>query len=71
MVADAAAAPSVRSATTANRRRRVVGGVAGGAELFVAAENLFDRTYVVNVAGPLEYVGLPRTVRAGVAGRSF
>ena len=52
-------------------RRRIAGGPAGGAEVFVAAENLFDRTYVVNVAGPLEYVGLPRTLRAGVAVRSF
>ncbi len=57
-------------------RRRVAGGpgAAGpgaGAEVFVAVENLLDRTYVVNVAGPLEYVGLPRTVRAGVALRPF
>ena len=52
-------------------RRRMVGGPAGGAEVFVAAENLFDRTYVVNASGPLEYVGLPRTVRAGVAVRTF
>lgn len=56
-------------------RRRVAGGPAGaagaGTELFVAVENLFDRQYIVNLAGPLQYVGLPRTVRAGVAVRSF
>lgn len=52
-------------------RRRVRGAGPGGTEVFVAAENLFDRAYVVNVAGPLQYLGLPRTVRAGVALRSF
>ncbi len=55
----------------ADVRRRVAGGPAGGAEVFAAVENLLDRGYVANVAGPLEYLGLPRTVRAGVAVRSF
>jgi outer membrane receptor protein involved in Fe transport len=42
-----------------------------GLEVFVAAENLFNREYVVNVAGPLESIGLPRTVRGGVMVESF
>lgn len=42
-----------------------------GAELFVSVENLFDRQYAANRAGPLEYLGLPRTVRGGLTLRSF
>ena len=42
-----------------------------GADVFVDIENLFDRDYIVNVAGPLQYIGLPRTIRAGVSLRSF
>ena len=40
-------------------------------QLFASIENLFDRQYVVNVSGPLESMGLPRTVRAGVSIDSF
>jgi outer membrane receptor protein involved in Fe transport len=42
-----------------------------GAAVFVSAENVFDRVYTVNFAGALESIGLPRTLRAGVALRSF
>ncbi|HEU4563646.1 MAG TPA: TonB-dependent receptor [Gemmatimonadaceae bacterium] len=42
-----------------------------GTEAFVSVENLFDREYVVNVSGTLESVGLPRTIRGGLAVRSF
>ena len=42
-----------------------------GAELFVAVENLFDRSYTVNFQGPLESLGLPRTIRGGALLRSF
>jgi outer membrane receptor protein involved in Fe transport len=42
-----------------------------GLGVFVAAENLFNREYVVNVSGPLESIGLPRTVRGGVMVESF
>jgi outer membrane receptor protein involved in Fe transport len=42
-----------------------------GAEVFVDVENLFDRDYIVNVSGPLQYVGLPRTIRGGISLRSF
>lgn len=38
-----------------------------GAEIFADVENLFDRQYTVNVAGPLESIGLPRTIRAGIS----
>lgn len=41
------------------------------AEIFAGAENLFDRKYTVNWQGPLESIGLPRTIRGGVALRSF
>jgi outer membrane receptor protein involved in Fe transport len=40
-------------------------------DVFVGVENLFDRQYIVNVSGPLQYVGLPRTLRGGVSLRSF
>lgn len=42
-----------------------------GADIFVGVENLFDRQYAVNFAGPLESIGLPRTVRGGIALHSF
>jgi iron complex outermembrane receptor protein len=42
-----------------------------GTELLVSVQNLFDRQYTANWSGPLESVGLPRTVRAGLAARSF
>jgi outer membrane receptor protein involved in Fe transport len=42
-----------------------------GAAVFVSAENVFDRVYTVNYSGALEMIGLPRTLRAGVALRSF
>jgi len=42
-----------------------------GAEIFAAAENLFDRQYTVNFQGSLESLGLPRTIRGGVSLRSF
>ena len=42
-----------------------------GAEIFAAAENLFDRQYTVNLQGGLESLGLPRTVRGGLSLRSF
>jgi iron complex outermembrane receptor protein len=42
-----------------------------GMDLFLSVENLFDRQYPVNYAGPLEYIGLPRTVRAGLLVSSF
>jgi outer membrane receptor protein involved in Fe transport len=45
--------------------------LARGAELFVAAENLFDRGYTVNFQGPLESLGLPRTIRGGMSLSSF
>jgi outer membrane receptor protein involved in Fe transport len=45
--------------------------VARGIDVFVSVENLFDRQYVVNVSGPLESIGLPRTVRGGVVVESF
>jgi outer membrane receptor protein involved in Fe transport len=40
-------------------------------DVFVGVENLLDRQYVVNVSGPLQYIGLPRTIRGGVSLRSF
>lgn len=42
-----------------------------GTALFVAVQNLFDRAYTANWSGPLEAVGLPRTIRAGVSAHSF
>lgn len=42
-----------------------------GTDVFVSVENLFDQAYTANISGPLEYLGLPRTIRAGVAVRSF
>ena len=42
-----------------------------GAEIFAAAENLFDRQYTVNFQGVLESLGLPRTIRGGISLRSF
>lgn len=40
-------------------------------DLFASAENLFDRQYTANWAGPLEYLGLPRTLRAGLSIGNF
>jgi outer membrane cobalamin receptor len=40
-------------------------------ELLVSVQNLFDRQYTANWSGPLESIGLPRTVRAGIAAHSF
>jgi outer membrane receptor protein involved in Fe transport len=40
-------------------------------ELLVSVQNLFDRQYTANWSGPLESLGLPRTVRAGIAAHSF
>lgn len=48
-------------------RREVV----RGGTVFAAVENAFDRAYTVNVAGPLQSLGLPRTIRAGVELRSL
>jgi outer membrane cobalamin receptor len=48
-------------------RREIVHGT----ELLVSVQNLFDRQYTANWSGPLESVGLPRTLRAGVAAHSF
>ncbi|GAC1479631.1 MAG: TonB-dependent receptor [Gemmatimonadaceae bacterium] len=45
--------------------------IARGIELFGSVQNLFDRQYTANWAGPLESIGLPRTVRVGIAARSF
>jgi outer membrane receptor protein involved in Fe transport len=42
-----------------------------GTEVFASAENLFDRRYTVNFQGPLESLGLPRTIRGGMSVRSF
>jgi iron complex outermembrane receptor protein len=51
----------------ADLRREVTRGL----DAFLSVENLFDREYVVNVSGPLESIGLPRTVRGGVVLESF
>ncbi len=49
----------------ANYRRAIVSGVSG----FLSVENIFDRTYIVNMAAPatapILSLGLPRTVRLG------
>lgn len=42
-----------------------------GADVFVGVENLFDRRYTANWTGPLEQLGLPRTIRAGASLHSF
>ncbi|MFN2635467.1 MAG: TonB-dependent receptor domain-containing protein [Gemmatimonadaceae bacterium] len=42
-----------------------------GTDVFAAAENLFNREYVVNRSGTLESLGLPRTLRAGISFGSF
>jgi outer membrane receptor protein involved in Fe transport len=42
-----------------------------GTELLVSAQNLFDRQYTANWSGTLESVGLPRTIRVGLAAHSF
>jgi outer membrane cobalamin receptor len=47
-------------------RREVIPGAA----LFVDVENLLDRQYTANWAGPLEQLGLPRTVRVGISAHS-
>jgi hypothetical protein len=36
----------------------------------VDVENLLDRQYTANWAGPLEQLGLPRTVRVGISAHS-
>lgn len=45
--------------------------ISRGTELLASVQNLFDRQYTANWSGPLESVGLPRTVRVGLAARSF
>jgi outer membrane receptor protein involved in Fe transport len=45
--------------------------VAPGADVFVAVENLFGRAYTVNFQGPLQSLGLPRTIRGGLSLSSF
>jgi iron complex outermembrane receptor protein len=42
-----------------------------GTDIFASVENLFDRQYTVNFQGPLESIGLPRTIRGGMSLRSF
>lgn len=42
-----------------------------GVAIFAAAENLLDREYTANYSGTLESLGLPLTVRGGVALHSF
>jgi outer membrane receptor protein involved in Fe transport len=42
-----------------------------GTSAFLAVENLLDHSYTVNRAGPLDYLGLPRTVRGGLTVSSF
>ena len=42
-----------------------------GATLFVDVENLFNRQYTANWTGPLEQLGLPRTIRVGVSAHSL
>lgn len=48
-------------------RREFVAGI----EIFLSVENLLDHQYTVNFAGPIELIGLPRTIRGGVTLRSF
>lgn len=48
-------------------RRELVTGM----EIFLSVENLLDHQYTVNFAGPIELIGLPRTIRGGVTLRSF
>lgn len=48
-------------------RREIVRGT----ELLASVQNVFDRQYTANWSGPLESVGLPRTVRVGLAAHSF
>jgi outer membrane receptor protein involved in Fe transport len=50
---------------------RVARGLAPGWELFVAAENLLDRRYLVGLQGGVATVGQPLFVRAGVHARFF
>ncbi len=45
--------------------------ILAGADIFVAVENIFDREYAVSFSGPLELIGLPRTIRGGVSVHSF
>jgi iron complex outermembrane receptor protein len=45
--------------------------VAPGWDLFAAAENLFDRRYLVGLQGGIATVGQPLFVRAGVRARLF
>ncbi len=42
-----------------------------GTDIFASVENVFDRQYTVNFQGPLESIGLPRTIRGGMSLRSF
>jgi outer membrane receptor protein involved in Fe transport len=51
----------------ADLRREVVLGT----ELLLSVQNLFDRQYTANWSGPLESLGLPRTIRVGLAAHSF
>lgn len=55
------------SVVDAEARRELLDGVA----VFLAVENIFDRVYAVNFSGPLESIGLPRTVRGGLSLQSF
>lgn len=46
-------------------------GFANYVELFVRAENLFNRRYVASVFGALPRLGMPRTITAGATVRAF
>lgn len=41
--------------------------IAGGAGIFVSVENVTNKKYLADRTGPLEQLGLPRTVRVGVS----
>jgi outer membrane receptor protein involved in Fe transport len=41
--------------------------IARGAGIFLAVENVLDKQYVADRSGPLEQLGLPRTLRLGVS----
>jgi outer membrane receptor protein involved in Fe transport len=45
--------------------------IARNLDITLGVENLFNRQYTANWAGPLDYLGLPRTLRAGLSVRSF
>lgn len=55
------------SVVDADLRREVV----AGADIFVAVENIFNREYAASFSGPLELIGLPRTIRGGISVHSF